>query len=144
MRKITKVLEKKFPNKVFPHPYKQFVFGRLTFNTNNAMLNQIGERQVVWNFHVAPIVRITENQNEFYILDPGISSQPIVRNDWIQMMTINDDTSEVPALPARVTGRVTCAPNTYSTNDKCFDDSDMDDDLAREIFDLKTEGFLEL
>ena len=144
MRKITKVLEKEFPDKVFPHPYRQFVFGRLTFNTNNARLNENGELQVVWDNHVAPIVRITENQNEFYILDPGLSSQPILRNDWIEMMTTNDDTTNKNAVPASITGRVTCTPDTYMTQDNCFGDSIMDDDDLRGFFDSETDAYLEL
>ena len=60
-----------------------------------------------WNFHVAPIVEIEENEIvEQYILDPAVSPSPTKKRDWYALIT--------QSTQSRITGSVTCKENALS------------------------------
>ena len=75
--------------------------------TKNAPLR--GADEVLWKMHVAPIIKLwnnTHNYFDFFMLDPGVSTIPITRDEWYRQITIDplDD----------ITGFVTCEPGAYS------------------------------
>ena len=129
--KITDVLKKKFPTQQFPLPYKQFVYGSLTFNTENAIPNQNGDRQVSWTMHVAPVIRLAAYPNFLYILDPAVSAEPILRKNWEGMLIKNPNTDTTSSTPGLISGRVTCMPSTLTDNDDCFNPV-QDDTVLKE------------
>ena len=136
--KIIEVLKEELYRYDLAPPYKQFVFGILTFNTDNALPNRHGVRQVAWFGHVAPVVRLAENPSQFYILDAAISGKPILRDVWYQMLVQNRESSTQPekwGRPAVINGKVICKPDTIDWNMDCFnpnlatDYDDYDDEL---------------
>ena len=148
--KIIEVLEEQLLKDNFARPYKQFVFGSLTFKTDNALPNKNGVRQITWHAHVAPVIRLKGNPSNYYILDPGMSGKPILRDAWYQMMIQNRDTTTGQrnkwAKPANfITGKVTCKPDTLYWNNDCFDPNletdhlDYDKEIDDETFKLLSE-----
>jgi hypothetical protein len=67
---------------------------------------------------VAPIIKLKDDQ--FYILDPALSADPIPKNEWYGMLVTNPNQYK---LHSKITGLVTCWPNTYSLAEECFDPS---------------------
>ena len=144
MKKITNALRKKYhgTGKIFELPKKHFVFGRLRLETKNAPHH--GD-EVLWRMHVAPIIKLwnnTHNYLDFFMLDPGVSTIPITRDEWYRQITIDplDD----------ITGFVTCEPGAYSMFiTYCFNPEDATDeydpnlDSINDIALLHHEVFLE-
>ena len=142
-QKITEVLKEMLPEENFPPPYKQFVFGRLTFNTDNALKNKNGVRQVAWEYHVAPVIGLAENTDSekrptLYILDPAMSAEPILRDDWYRILTKNNDSTDEVIIPSEKTGSVTCHSDTVSLKDHCFRPDPTDDDKKFKAFKDET------
>ena len=102
--------------KQFHLPFKHFAFGELIAQTPNARKNG----QVRWRYHVAPIVKL--NDDQFYILDPALSADPIAKDEWYGMIVTTPNQYKVKSA---TTGLVTCWPNTYTPIDECFDPSGL-------------------
>ena len=144
--KIIEVLKEELYRYDLAPPYKQFVFGILTFNTDNALTNRHGVRQVAWFGHAAPVVRLAENPSQFYILDAAISGKPILRDVWYQMLVQNRETSTQPekwGRPAVINGKVICKPDTIDWFKDCFHPNLATDydDYVDELEDI-AESFL--
>ena len=127
--KITDVLEKELSRNDLDRPYKQCVFGKLTFNTDNALPNKNGLLQVSWTLHVASVIRLAENPSQFYILDPGISGEPVLRDVWYKDTSTKFDISNgfgygyrigKRGKTAKISGQVVCKPDTRTQYDDCF------------------------
>ena len=118
---LIEYLTEKYPEKNFDLPKKHFIFGHLFFETENAR----NGRDVEWQFHVAPAVKI-RSLKPLLILDPSISPIPLTKAKFHQMFR---DTG-------RLTGYVTCEANTYGMGDSCFRPVSM--------YDPKKEGKITL
>ena len=66
-------------------------------------------KQITWGQHVAPIVKLKDN--ELYILDPLISNTP---------MKLDDYHLALESTGSKISGYVTCQPDTYVQFDDCF------------------------
>ena len=104
---------KQFEGKQFARPFKHIAFGTLVAQTPNALKGQI-----MWRSHIAPIIKLQDDQ--FYILDPALSADPIAKNKWYDMLVTNPNAYKVNS---QMTGFVTCWPNTYTADNECFDPS---------------------
>ena len=72
-----------------------------------------------WSYHVAPIIKL--QNGEHYILDPAVSSTPITKDQWYQLLSQDSR--------AQITGYVTCKENAVGMNwDDCLN-SDFDEDI---------------
>ena len=142
--KIAEVLKEELSRDDFARPYKQFVFGTLTFNTENALPNDNGVQQVAWHHHVASVIRLAETPSQLYILDPGISGKPILRDVWYQMLVKNRDTTSSPGKwgdLAKISGQITCKPDTIYEFDDCFNPNlatDHDDIVTELEFEIRS------
>ena len=93
-------------------PYKHFVFGDLYQNYDGDTLR--------WSYHVAPIIKIkcpggcTGKGGDLYVLDPVISSEPMLKDDYHAELESNEESR------SHITGFVTCKANTFSFRCKCF------------------------
>ena len=118
-QKITTALRQRFKNtgKVFEWPKKHFVFGNLRFKTKHAEQHS---GIVQWVYHVAPIVKLWDLKHDYYdlfILDPGVWTIPILRDDWLKLIAENPSKD--------ISGYVTCEPEAYSQSSTyCFDPID--------------------
>ena len=94
------------------------MFGRMHYVTTNAR-NGI---DVVWENHVVPALRISENSlsSELYLLDPSISEIPLTKSAYHENFSKN--------LTHRITGYVTCESDTYHVNYDCFNPEKVSDD----------------
>ena len=75
-----------------------------------------------WKYHVAPIINLVNNgeNGEHYILDPAVSSTPITKAEWVQLLSQDGR--------AQITGSVTCKENAVGMVwDDCLN-SDFDED----------------
>ena len=102
---LIEYLTEKYPEKNFDLPKKHFIFGHLFFETENAR----NGRDVEWQFHVAPAVKI-RSLKPLLILDPSISPVPLTKAKFHQMFK---DTG-------RLTGFVTCEADTFGMEDSCI------------------------
>ena len=122
MKKITNALRKKYhgTGKIFELPKKHFVFGRLRLKTKNAPHH--GD-EVLWRMHVAPIIKLwnnTHNYFDFFMLDPGVSTIPITRDEWYRKITINPLDG--------ISGFATCESEAFSMSKTyCFNPEDATD-----------------
>ena len=114
----------------------------MAFDTNNALPDRNGLQQVHWRYHTAPVIRLADSRDQFYILDPAISAEPILRDDWYQMMV---NSRALPGHdPLIIKGKVTCHSDTLTPIDNCFDpDPKTDYDDFDTMLDEETHGFLE-
>ena len=84
-----------------------------TYGTINGVV------EVNWNWHVAPIVKLRDN--ELYILDPLMGSKPLKKDDYHLMLSVGIINAQgTGGTQGTITGYVTCRPDTYDNNDDCF------------------------
>ena len=102
------------------------MFGLMHYVTTNAR-NGI---DVVWENHVVPALRISENSlsSELYLLDPSISEIPLTKSAYHEEFSKN--------LTHRITGYVTCEYGTYNLNYDCFNPEKVPDDDFTTFHDL--------
>ena len=114
------------------------MFGVFVRNVNK----RNAEDFVRWKMHVAPIIRLKDS--ELYILDPLLSDGPMKKDEYHAEIGNANHMS----IRSRLTGYVSCVPETYANNYDCFepknnanDPNIEDDDLS---FDTKAALFLDL
>ena len=115
----------------FERPYLHFAWGWLVFDTDNVPSSYAYKNQAVWNHHVAPIIRI--NDMILYVLDPGISAVPLLKNQWHDIMTRSMDKQS--GIHPYITGYVTCRTDAYYlAHSDCINPSfDFLDDFEHDI-----------
>ena len=130
-RKITDLVRAKNPSKTFSEPYKHYMFGSFIRKIKKGKPGEF----VRWTMHVAPIIRLKDS--ELYILDPLLSDGPMKKDEYHAEIGNANHMS----IRSRLTGYVTCVPETYANNYDCFepknnanDPNIEDDDLT---FDTK-------
>ena len=73
---------------------------------------------VKWGFHVVPILKISGNENS-YLLDPSISSNPLTKSEYHNM------------FGNMISGYVTCESNTYNKGDDCFAPDEVEKTMVK-------------
>ena len=84
-------------------------------NANNLPIKPGLETLVVWDYHVVPIIKLKDNQ--LYVFDPSLRHAPMSTNSFYAALSLDPDST--------ILGKVTCLPNTYDPNWKCFDPNSL-------------------
>ena len=105
-------------------PLKHFVFGRF----GRSGLEDVNGEVIIWTYHVAPIIKLGngEGDGELYVLDPVLSSEPMLKHDYHKALESSKLTDPVTkkVITSQLTGFVTCKTNTVDTKQKCFHPED--------------------
>ena len=111
-KKLVELIRNQNNNAIFNDPYKHFMFGSLVSH-----VKEMGKkiREVNWDNHIAPIVKLKDNA--LYILDPLVSNRPMKRDEYH---------SALESTGSKITGYVTCQPDTYGHEDDCFNPDKME------------------
>ena len=115
-------------NKI-PHlnePFKHFMYGSFF----HLLEEENKVREVQWKFHVAPIVKLRDN--ELYVLDPLMYPEPVKKDEYH---------SKLIGTKGDMSGYVTCQPDTYDNAADCFNP-----DRARSLqsLDMDAKMFLDM
>ena len=107
-------------------PWKHYVFGKLIAKTPNAYKIR-GE--IIWDYHVAPIIRLKDDR--LYILDPALSANPIMQDDWYKMLVTNPNLHNLNRhnTGSGITGSVSCVETAISYYSNCFNVEQVDEPI---------------